>query len=96
MPGMGHTRPPIQLLPGALPLGVVTRSWREADHPPHLKPGLGMSGATPLMHHIPSWDADGQLCLHLPMEDELRDESITAVNVVFYCNSYNQRSNTCT
>jgi hypothetical protein len=34
---------------------------READRSPHLELQLRMSGATPLLNHTSSWDAEGQL-----------------------------------
>jgi len=46
-PGMGHTQPPIQRLPGAFPLGVVRGQGVKLTIHTHLEPAVRISGAAP-------------------------------------------------
>jgi hypothetical protein len=58
--GSGLTEPPIQRVQNSLS-PRVKRPWREADHSTYLARRLKVSGAVPLLPHMPSWSAQGQL-----------------------------------
>jgi len=53
-PALGSAQLPIQLVPGALSLGIK-RSGREADYPPQSSAEIEMSGAISPFPNMPSW-----------------------------------------